>query len=84
MCPSLMGRHLSLESAVIDDVAEVITIAIVFPLSVVLSYLPMHVVVGQASIAADRGCCFTLGMFCPIGCQRRDLPDDYQSTTLLL
>jgi hypothetical protein len=40
--------------SVIDDVADVITIAIIFSLTVVLSYLSTRVIVSQTSVAAGR------------------------------
>jgi hypothetical protein len=40
---------------VVDDVAEVMTITNVFPMSSVLRYPLTHVIVSQASIAASQG-----------------------------
>jgi hypothetical protein len=51
---------------IIDDIVEVVTIAVVFPLSVVLSYSPTRIIIGQTPIVVGRGCCFTLSLFCPI------------------
>jgi hypothetical protein len=51
--------------SVSDDVVEVITIMTIFSLPTVLSYPMTRVVVGQAPIAAARGCCFTLSSFFP-------------------
>jgi hypothetical protein len=40
--------------SIIDDVADVVTIAIIFSLTVVLSYLSTRVIVSQMSVAAGR------------------------------
>jgi hypothetical protein len=52
--------------SIVNDIAEVIMVATIFSMSVVLSNLPTHVIVGQTSVAAGRYYCFTSGSFCLI------------------
>jgi hypothetical protein len=54
-------------SSVVDDIAKVGGITIVFSLPMILCYPSMGVIANQASVFTSRGCFFTSGTLHPIG-----------------